>query len=77
MTLQAEFTIEPFVEGSPGPHVRAAVETAQAAGLRVEFGPFGTAMSGDDDIVLATIDAVLRAAIDAGATRISLQLVRK
>jgi uncharacterized protein YqgV (UPF0045/DUF77 family) len=77
MSLQAEFTIEPFVEGSPGPHVRAAVEAAQAAGLRVEFGPFGTAMSGDDEMVLSTIDAVLRAAIGAGATRVSLQLARK
>jgi uncharacterized protein YqgV (UPF0045/DUF77 family) len=77
MTLQAEFTIEPFVEGAPGPHVRAAVEAAQAAGLGVEFGPFGTSMSGDDDTVLRTLDAVLRAAIDAGATRVSLQLARK
>jgi uncharacterized protein YqgV (UPF0045/DUF77 family) len=77
MTLQAEFTIEPFVEGSPGPHVRAAVEAAQAAGLSVEFGPFGTSMSGDDDAVLRAVDAVARAAIGAGATRVSLQLARK
>jgi uncharacterized protein YqgV (UPF0045/DUF77 family) len=77
MTLQAEFTIEPFVEGAPGPHVRAAVDAAQAAGLSVEFGPFGTSMSGDDDAVLGAVDAAVRAAIDAGATRVSLQLVRK
>jgi uncharacterized protein YqgV (UPF0045/DUF77 family) len=77
MTLQAEFTIEPFVEGSPGPHVRAAVDAAEAAGLQVEFGPFGTAMSGDDGMVLTAVDAVLRAAIGAGATRVSLQLARK
>lgn len=77
MTLQAEFTIEPFVEGSPGPHVRAAVEAAEAAGLNVEFGPFGTSMSGNDDEVVQAVDAVLRAAIGAGATRVSLQLVRK
>jgi uncharacterized protein YqgV (UPF0045/DUF77 family) len=77
MTLQAEFTIEPFVEGSPGPHVRAAVDAAESAGLSVEFGPFGTSMSGDDDVVLGAVDAVLRAAISAGATRVSLQLARK
>ena len=76
MTLHAEFTVEPFVDGSPGPHVRAAVEAAQAAGLTVDFGPFGTSMSGDDHAVLDAVDAVIRAALSAGATRVSLQLER-
>jgi uncharacterized protein YqgV (UPF0045/DUF77 family) len=76
MTLQVEFTIEPFVEGSPGPHVQAAVAAAEAAGLAVEFGPFGSAASGDDDAVLAAVDAIVRAALAAGATRVSLQLAR-
>ena len=76
MTLQVEFTVEPFVEASPGPHVRAAVEAAESAGLTVEFGPFGTAVSGDDAVVLDAIDAIVRAAIGAGATRLSLQLFR-
>ena len=31
--ISAEFTIEPFVEGAPGPHVRAAIDVAEAAGL--------------------------------------------
>jgi uncharacterized protein YqgV (UPF0045/DUF77 family) len=75
MTLHAEFTIEPFVEGAPGPHVSAAVAAAQAAGLEVEFGPFGTSVSGPDDAVLTALDSVLRAAVGAGATRVSLQLV--
>lgn len=77
MTLHAEFTVEPFVDGSPGPHVQAAVDAAVAAGLTVQFGPFGTSMSGDDATVLTAIDAVLRAALDAGATRVSLQLERE
>ena len=76
MTLHAEFTVEPFVDGSPGPHVRAAVEAAEAAGLTVDFGPFGTSMSGDDQTVLDAVDAVIRAALSAGATRVSLQLER-
>ncbi|HMG39786.1 MAG TPA: thiamine-binding protein [Acidimicrobiales bacterium] len=76
MTLHAEFTVEPFVDGSPGPHVQAAVDAAVAAGLTVQFGPFGTSMSGDDATVLTAVDAVLRAAMDAGATRVSLQLER-
>jgi uncharacterized protein YqgV (UPF0045/DUF77 family) len=76
MTLQLEFTVEPFVEGAPGPHVQAAVSAAEAAGLTVEFGPFGTAVSGDDDSVLGAIEPIVQAAIGAGATRVSLQLAR-
>lgn len=76
MTLHAEFTVEPFVEGAPGPHVQAAVDAARAAGVTVDFGPFGTSMTGDDAAVLTAIDAVLAAALAAGATRVSLQLER-
>lgn len=76
MTLQLEFTVEPFVEGAPGPHVQAAVGAAEAAGLTVEFGPFGTAVAGDDEAVLGAIQAIVQAAMGAGATRVSLQLTR-
>ena len=76
MTLLVEFTIEPFVGGDPGPHVRAAVEAAERSGLTVDFGPFGTTVSGEDDAVLDAVDRILRAATAAGATRVSLQLVR-
>jgi uncharacterized protein YqgV (UPF0045/DUF77 family) len=76
MTLHAEFTVEPFVEGAPGPHVQAAVDAARASGVTVDFGPFGTSLAGDDASVLDAIDAVLAAALAAGATRISLQLER-
>ena len=72
--ISAEFTIEPFVEGAPGPHVRAAIDVAEAAGLAVDVGPFGTAVSGESESVQETVDAVVRAAIDHGATRVSLQL---
>ena len=50
VSLVVEFTIEPFVEGEPGPHVRAAVEAAEQSGVTVDFGPFGTTVSGDDDV---------------------------
>lgn len=76
MTLVVEFTIEPFVEGQPGPHVRAAVDAAGASGLDVDFGPFGTTVSGGDGAVLDAVDGILRAAVAAGATRVSLQVVR-
>lgn len=76
MSLEVEFTIEPFVAGEPGPHVRAAIEAAEQAGVAVDVGPFGTTVSGDDDAVLGAVDRLLRAATAAGATRISLQVVR-
>jgi uncharacterized protein YqgV (UPF0045/DUF77 family) len=76
VALTVEFTIEPFVPGEPGPHVRAAVEAAERSGLAVDFGPFGTAVTGDDEAVLAAVDRILRAAVAAGATRISLQVAR-
>jgi uncharacterized protein YqgV (UPF0045/DUF77 family) len=77
LSLVVEFTIEPFVEGEPGPHVRAAVEAAERSGVTVDFGPFGTTVSGDDEAVLTAVDRLLRAATGAGATRVSLQMVRE
>jgi uncharacterized protein YqgV (UPF0045/DUF77 family) len=77
VALLAEFTIEPFVEGEPGPHVRAAVEAAERSGVTVDFGPFGTTVSGDDEAVLTAVDRLLRAATGAGATRVSLQVARE
>ncbi len=74
MLTVAEFTIEPFVEGDPGPHVREAIAVAEAAGLDVEVGPFGTAVEGDVTAVLDAVDGVIRAAVANGATRVSLQL---
>jgi len=76
MALRIEFTVEPFHDGAPGPHVEAAVAAARAAGLVVDFGPFGSSVEGDDDQVLAAADAVSRAAIGAGATRVSMQITR-
>jgi uncharacterized protein YqgV (UPF0045/DUF77 family) len=76
MTLALEFTVEPFVQGAPGPHVTAALDAAQASGLEVDFGPFGTLVTGPDDKVLATLNDVVRRALDAGATRVSVQLHR-
>jgi uncharacterized protein YqgV (UPF0045/DUF77 family) len=77
VSLVAEFTVEPFVEGEPGPHVRAAVEAAERSGVTVDFGPFGTTVSGDDEAVLTAVARLLRAATEAGATRVSLQVVRE
>jgi uncharacterized protein YqgV (UPF0045/DUF77 family) len=74
MTLRVEFTVEPFTEGSPGPHVDAAVAAAGEHPVDVEFGPFGTSISGPTDAVLAALDSALRAAIAAGATKVSVEV---
>jgi len=76
VALRLEYTVEPFVEGAPGPHVTAALEAAGATGLEVDFGPFGTTVAGEDGEVLSAADRIVRAAIGAGASRVSLQLAR-
>lgn len=72
--LVLEFTVEPFAEGAPGPHVQAALDAAAGPGLAVDFGPFGTVVSGPDDAVLAAADRVGRAALAAGATQVSTRV---
>lgn len=77
LRLTAEFTIEPFEPARPGPHVLAAIEAAERAAstdMSVEVGPFGTAIEGPVDQVLAVVQVVNDAAIHGGATRVSLQL---
>jgi uncharacterized protein YqgV (UPF0045/DUF77 family) len=76
MVLRIEFTVEPFNDGEPGPHVHAAVAAARSQGVEVEFGPFGSSVEGADDQVLAAADAVARAAMAAGASRLSMQISR-
>ena len=72
--MSACFTGEPGVGGAPGPRVRGGMGVAEGAGRAVGGGPFGTAVSGESESVLETVDTVVRAAIDHGATRVSLQL---
>jgi uncharacterized protein YqgV (UPF0045/DUF77 family) len=74
MRAHVEFTVEPFVEGTPGPHVTAAVEAVRRSGLEPDMGPFGTTVEGDRDAVLHALAAALEAAADSGADRVSLQL---
>ncbi len=72
MELRAEFTVEPFRVGSPGPHVDAAIEAARAAGLEPDVGPFATSIAGAAEVVLDAVRVLSGAAIAAGATRVSL-----
>ncbi len=75
-TVVAEFTIEPFVEGSPGPHVEAGLDAVRAAGFEPVIGPFGSSVTGSIDAVTEAVKALLEAATAAGATRVSIQVSR-
>lgn len=74
--LRLEFTIEPWVEGGHPEYVRAAIATAEESGLPVDLGPFGIGVEGPDDAVTALVPFVLRAALAAGAERVTLQVSR-
>ena len=71
---KAEFTIEPFIEGDPGPHVEETISVAKQSGLDVEIGPFGTTVIGEQETVFELVSELVKTAMDNGASRISLQV---
>lgn len=73
MLVRAEFTVEPFEEGRPGPHVEAAIKALEP--MESDIGPFGTAVEGSLDHVLEAVSGGVRAAMEAGATRVSINMV--
>ncbi|MFF3613129.1 thiamine-binding protein [Streptomyces sp. NPDC002580] len=75
MRLRVEFTTEPFDLDEAPRHALVAREVVEAAELdAVDVGPFGNTVEGGADTVLAAVDALLRRTLEAGATRISLQV---
>ena len=70
----AEFLVEPFEVGRPGPHVVAAIEAVKELGFQPTVGPFGTPIEGSSDQVIEAVKKLLDAATAAGASRVSLQL---
>ncbi|MDO0910579.1 MULTISPECIES: hypothetical protein [unclassified Streptomyces] len=75
MRLRVEFTTEPFDLDEAPAHALVAREVIEAAELdAVDVGPFGNTAEGGADAVLTALDALLRKSLEAGATRISLQL---
>ncbi|MYS49528.1 hypothetical protein GTW46_05515 [Streptomyces sp. SID6013] len=70
-----EFTTEPFDLDEAPDHAVVAREVVEAAELdAVDVGPFGNTAEGGADRVLTAVDALLRRSLEAGATRISLQV---
>ncbi|MEV6723625.1 hypothetical protein AB0M94_22135 [Streptomyces xanthochromogenes] len=75
MRLRVEFTTEPFDLDEAPPHAVVARDVIQAARLdAVDVGPFGNTAEGGADEVLTAVDELLRSALAAGATRVSLQV---
>ncbi|GGR23554.1 hypothetical protein GCM10010282_14740 [Streptomyces roseolus] len=70
-----EFTTEPFDLDEAPAHAVVAREVIQSAELdAVDVGPFGNTAEGGADAVLTAVDELLRKALGAGATRVSLQV---
>ncbi|MFD5514421.1 hypothetical protein [Streptomyces sp. NPDC127066] len=75
MRLRVEFTTEPFDLDQAPRHALVAREVIEAAELdAVDVGPFGNTAEGGADAVLTAVEALLRQVLDAGATRVSLQV---
>lgn len=73
--MRVEFTTEPFDLDEAPAHALVAREVIEAAELdAVDVGPFGNTAEGGTDAVLTAVDALLRRTLEAGATRVSLQL---
>ena len=75
-SLVVEFTVEPFVEGQPGPHVTQAVAAVEKHGVKVDFGPFGSSFSVAADVMPQVIADMMRAAYSDGATFVSVSVSR-
>ncbi|WP_318200601.1 hypothetical protein [Streptomyces sp. SCL15-4] len=75
MRLRVEFTTEPFDLDEAPAHALVAREIIETAELdAVDVGPFGNTAEGGADRVLGAVDALLRKTLQAGATRVSLQV---
>ncbi|MFE1291747.1 thiamine-binding protein [Streptomyces sp. NPDC058751] len=75
MRLRVEFTTEPFDLDEAPRHALVAREVIEAADLdAVDVGPFGNTAEGGADAVLTAVETLLRQVLEAGATRVSLQV---
>jgi uncharacterized protein YqgV (UPF0045/DUF77 family) len=71
---RVEFTIEPFVEGRPGPHVTAAIDAVRHLGIAVDVGPFGSACDVPSPRVGEVVAALSQVAVDQGASHLNIDV---
>lgn len=75
MRLRVEFTTEPFDLDETPQHALVARQVIGDADLdAVDVGPFGNTADGRADVVLDSVARLLKETLDAGATRVSLQV---
>jgi len=74
--VRIEFTIEPFVDGRPGPHVLAAIGAVEESGVVVDVGPFSSIVDVTAEAVATTVSRLLDAALAHGATGVTLRIER-
>lgn len=70
--IRVEFTVEPFVEGTPGPHVKSALDQLRARGLDPDVGPFASTVEGEHHILLKALEPMVTAALANGASNVAL-----
>ncbi len=72
--VAVEFLVEPFVEGTPGNHVDAAVAAFTTRGLDVDLGPFSSVVTGPLERIGDAVGAMVVASMRSGATNINVQI---
>ena len=79
MQVRVEFTTEPFhgEDDQLPAHVTAAADVLRYAGLSPDLGPFGTSVDGAADEVIPAVARALQAALDSGATRVTMQVEQR
>ncbi|MGH1490051.1 MAG: helix-turn-helix domain-containing protein [Acidimicrobiales bacterium] len=73
-SVATEFLVEPFSEGVPGAHVKAAVDAFGRRGLDVELGPFASLTEGDAGDIAEAVADMIRDSMAAGATSIRIHI---
>lgn len=72
--VRLEFTVEPFVDGAPGEHVKAAWRAVEGRGYTIMHGPFSSEATVASGEAPSLIQEILRAALWGGATHVSFQV---
>ena len=72
-----EFTIEPFVEGRPGPHVTEAIEAVRRLGVEIEVGPFGSACTVTEARSAEVVATIVGAAFAHGADHVNVDVTEE
>jgi isopentenyldiphosphate isomerase len=71
---RVEFTVEPFIEGSPGRHVTEPLEALRALGIDVDFGPFASSCLTSSERAGDVVAAIVSAALANGATHVNIDV---